>query len=258
VRKVHPTERLFSNSDLVKFAQTILQLRPILSQLLLLAALQNCLFGQDKSSDLAATFGQRVSSLFSRPTKGSPLQAQFEEKYFRKIPQAKESRQSMLGRAYRDVEGRIRKDFEHQVSLNLTVKASVIYDPTTNIVYALDHASRTVTKTKFPGVPTDRLLISPTETPLDIYATVNQVGRDDLGEREVEGFVCHGHRLQIRSKASAAQYTVELWISNLINEVLWERKTNDVEEDMFRLFNIERTQPANTLFSVPSDYREVN
>jgi hypothetical protein len=198
------------------------QLRRFLNYLVLFVASQNCLFGQEKSSDLADSFGYQATKLLSRPTRAAPLQAQFEEKYFEKIQHADTPQLMIVGRAYRDAEGRVRKDFEHQVFSNPTVRVSVIFDPTTNIVYALDHDAKTVHKGEFPGKSAEKMFTSPAETPLDIYPAEHQLKRKDLGEREIEGFICHGYQLEIRVGNHTNRY--EIWISSQLNEVLWKKK----------------------------------
>jgi hypothetical protein len=99
-------------------------------------------------------------------------------------------------------------------------------------------------------------VFSPAETPLDIYAVKDQLKREDLGERQIEGFSCHGYQLEMRVGNHTNRY--EIWISSQLNEVLWEKKVSGDKEDIFRLFNINRTDPAETLFVIPPDYKKVN
>src|SRR5262245_31070314 len=98
----------------------------------------------------------------------------------------------ITGRAYRDAKGRVRKDVEHQEFLNPTARVSIIFDPTTNIVYALDHDSKRVDKSEFPGKSDEKMFTSPAETP----PAQDKLKREDLGKTYFEYSTLIGPTLQ--------------------------------------------------------------
>ncbi len=77
------------------------------------------------------------------------------------------------------------------------------------------------------------------------------MGGYELGEKRIEGLPCRGFRNE------AAYSITEIWYSNELQEILVQKTTTELEEKVTRLFNIHRTDPDSSLFSISEDYLNV-
>lgn len=67
----------------------------------------------------------------------------------------------------------------------------------------------------------------------------------------IEGLTCYGVRNQFPGGDS-----IEYWLSPDLKEILVEKRRNGPEEKLFRIFDIHLVEPEESLFVVPSDFRE--
>jgi hypothetical protein len=161
----------------------------------------------------------------------------------------------------RDSEGRTRR--EHRPASG-SVSVVFIQDPAAGVVYVLDPQGHSARKIAMAMGEADS---SPAETKKFASATEN--GRKDgsnirsegLGIQIIEGFVVHGTRLT-RTLASgvvgnerALEIVSEAWYSDELQTVVMNKTLDPrVGETVYRLTEIQRAEPARTLFEVPEDY----
>jgi hypothetical protein len=72
-----------------------------------------------------------------------------------------------------------------------------------------------------------------------------------IGKQMIEGFVCHGYRID-QPEGSVIEY----WISEELSDVLLAKSRSTKEEITLKLFSIRRDEPDGSLFTVPMDYED--
>lgn len=151
-------------------------------------------------------------------------------------------------RVYRDREGRTRREMLDEegrirsISISDPVaKASYTLDPKTKIAYTAGGNIVTMMRTPAPDDPNSKT--------------------DDLGQQNIEGVMATGKRTttvipagQI-GNAQEIRIVSEQWLSDDL-QVLVMTKHSDPRsgENVYRLRNILRAEPDQTLFTVPPDY----
>jgi hypothetical protein len=190
------------------------------------------------------TFGPRVIDL-PQHIKDKPFAARFEEKHSSTgLGTSPLFQQFLEGVVYRDSAGRLRHEFIVEVAPSITQSVALIRDPITEMMYSLDIRSKTVTRVPFSILEkTDAVPTAGPPLPM-------QHIQDDLGQRQIEGLSCHGYVVN-----DPRGFVAEVWISDELSEIVFERKTSQAEESL--LFQIRRGEPESPLFEVPNDFTEV-
>ena len=157
---------------------------------------------------------------------------------------------------YRDAEGRTRR--EQTLSAIGPFAAAgeprtVVYiqDPVAGAQFVLDPAEHTARKMRsWSGPPPEH------RQPSSL-----QVKTESLGTQTIEGVEAEGTRTTLTIPAGqigndrAIDIVSERWYSSALQEVVLSRHTDPrMGEHTYRLTNINRTEPARTLFDVPADY----
>ncbi|MCI0624260.1 MAG: hypothetical protein L0387_21885 [Acidobacteria bacterium] len=202
------------------------------------------------AGELAREFSQRFTGLLSYPIQRKPLQAQFEEKYFKNAPGGQVALPAISGEVYRDQDGRIRKNYRRQIAREPVLNGALIHDPNLEIAHTLDTDANTFLSARFPSLPGESAKgkIFPPHYPPE------RPNRENLGDRQLEGLTCRGVR-----RFEREDVLVEVWVAHELNsEVIRETKTKGDEQITYRLFNIRRVEPDASLFSVTSGYTDPN
>jgi hypothetical protein len=189
-------------------------------------------------------------------------------------------RQTGSLRLYRDTEGRTRREQSLNSVGGLASNANLppvvfINDPVAGVNYALSPSSRTGTRSAaggrgFGGQAGNRAGRSapPPKGPgmgrRMRAADGNQqnVKTEPLGSKTIEGVVAEGTRTTVITPAGQMgneqplQTVLESWYSpDLQTTVLSKRSDPRTGETVTRYTNINRAEPARSLFEVPADYK---
>lgn len=190
-----------------------------------------------------------ASIIISAGVRGKPFEAQIEDIIYQKSAsaEAQASQQVLTGRVYRDAYGRIRKDLHLRLAREILTPITFIYDPLEQIIRVLNAHSKTVSKQAVV-----RSLGAPGIEPPEFQAQAAYVpGGYELGEKIIEGLLCRGFMNGV------ADSITEIWYSNELQEILVQKMSSKLEEKVTRLFNIHRTDPDSSLFSISEDYLNV-
>jgi hypothetical protein len=171
---------------------------------------------------------------------------------------------------YRDSQGRTRREMTLGVVGPFAVTgepAQLIFinDPVAGVRYALDQRDQTARKIARPPQKEDRLAPRPLRQDNHETApekTPSEVKTELLGKQIIEGVEAEGARSVITIPEGAIgndrpiEIISERWYSPDLQTVVLS-KHNDPRfgETVYRLTNINRSEPAQTLFEVPADYK---
>lgn len=177
--------------------------------------------------------------------KNKPFQAKYEKVVLRRSPDGQTSQRVKLGVLYRDSGGRTRREERADSGINREEFSStaIVNDPATRELFFLDISSKTVLRSLLSDDPES----DQQQESLDDAASNNTA----LGEQMIEGFVCHGYRVN-QPQGGAVEY----WMSEELMDVLLAKSVGTEEESTLRLFNIRSDEPDSNLFTVPADYRD--
>lgn len=193
-----------------------------------------------------------------RPVKGAPYSAQFVTESTQTLGDGTRISRKSNGAVYRSAEGRTRRETTLAAVGPIAVEGEpvqmvFINDPIARQHYALDVNRRTVRKLPLP----DRPPAPPGPGP----EGEENVKTESLGKRTIEGVEAEGTRTTITIPAGrvgndrALEIVSERWYSpELQVVVLSSHKDPFAGENVYRLTNITRTEPAAALFEVPADY----
>lgn len=197
-----------------------------------------------------------------RPVKGVPYSAQFVSESTRTLSNGTRISRNSTGAVYRDTAGRTRREMTLGAVGPIVVEDGpkqmvFINDWVARVHYALDVASRTARKLPLRDVPEG--------VPAPIYAGPDDLPKiEELGKRMVEGVEAEGVRSTVTVPAGRVgndrplEFVSERWYSpELQLVVLSIHKDPYVGDNTYRLTNINRAEPAASLFEVPADYKVV-
>lgn len=179
---------------------------------------------------------------------GRPFQARYQQISTRKTADGQASQEILSGAVFRDNDGRIRKELRLPGAPDEVIQIVLLADPANESIHVLDLQSKTFLKERFPAA----LKETRHELPFATKEDLSEEDGEALGERELEGLICHGHRSHLGDDV------VEFWYSDDLREVLLEKRTSRDEENTLRLFEIHRVEPDSELFSIPAGYSPVN
>jgi len=184
----------------------------------------------------AAVFDHR--SIIATPIKANrPFSGRFEDvRLDRKLNQVSRER----GAIYVDRRGRVRQDVEGQ--------PSYIIDPVASLVFFVDPASNKLLG-KVPLMPTAPESASQQACAATVSNEAEiRVRREELGQKEVEGFVCEGFRYTVQGRHESV---TETWLALELEMVLLEKRWTPSEEVEHRLFQVKTSDPDPLLFVLP-------
>ncbi len=171
---------------------------------------------------------------------------------------------STTGATYRDSDGRTRR--EETLGAVGTFAATgdarqrtFIHDPVAGVQYVLDATTRTAEKMKAhtgppPGAPGNHVSSAAKERP--------DVKTESLGTQTIEGVQAEGTRRTFTipvgkfGNDQPIQIVSESWYSPELQTIVQSKHSDPriLGEHTYRLTNINRSEPAKSLFEVPADY----
>ena len=213
----------------------------------------------------------------AKVVKGAPYSAVTSTEMTQLLSDGNQISHKMKSNIYRDSQGRTRREenfegFSHLV-INGSQPHSVVFisDPVSGSDYVLEPENKIARK--IPSLPPDGIV---TNTVFGMGGTVRvsagpgvpmpaesrfQTATESLGQQTIEGVVADGKRTTTTIPAGAmgnqrplSTVTEEWFSSELQAIVLSTTKDARMGETTYRLTNIQRVEPAATLFTVPADY----
>ena len=259
---------------------------------LIAAALPILVFGalaQDNTAKQVTVFVRSESAVMGPAVKGAPYSAEEVTESTQVLADGTRIHNQSKTTAYRDGEGRIRRDGPDQIT---------IWDPVAGVSYFLDPQAQTARKVpvgivtataKQAGTVTvttsntmsktteklaaekmqiDRLAMPNGLSSVTVYtrrATGAAGNKESLGTQTMEGVNAEGTRTTSAIEAGAVgndrpiQVVSERWYSpDLQTAVMTRHNDPRTGEEIFRLTNIHRAEPGADLFQVPAGYQMVD
>ncbi|HYM22439.1 MAG TPA: hypothetical protein VEU08_04510 [Vicinamibacterales bacterium] len=228
----------------------------------------------------------RTSTVFvrtpleSKTVKGAPYSAEFSNDFVQTLADGNRIVHHSTGRVYRDAEGRVRREEDHP---NGAPSVSIT-DPVAGVSYSLNSETHIASKTPaFAGAVIMNKLeelkttiqvrtgdgweagaAGTVEPKTFFYMRSNDEEKhsaETLPSRVIEGVLADGKRTTTTIPAGAIgnerelTIVVEEWTSpDLQVLVLTQHKDPRSGDSTYRLTNVNRAEPAASLFEVPSDY----
>jgi hypothetical protein len=169
---------------------------------------------------------------------------------------------------YRDSEGRMRREVTLDrvgpfATADEPAQLIFIDDPVAGVQYVLDQRSHTARKMAAPPRDGPTRRPPPERAPARAPDKVFEEGKNEsLGRQVIEGVEANGVRSVITipegriGNDRPIEIVSERWDSPELQTVVLS-KHNDPRfgESVYRLTNINRAEPAQTLFEVPADYK---
>lgn len=196
-----------------------------------------------------------------RPVKGVPYSAQFVSESTRTLGDGTRITRGSTGAVYRDAVGRTRREMQIDSVGPVAVEGGpkqvvFINDWVARVHYVLEVGSRTARKLPLHDTPKG--------IPQPIRDVQEDVKIEELGKRTVEGLEVEGVRSTVTVPTGRVgndrplEFVSERWYSpELQIVVLSIHKDPYVGDNVYRLTNINRAEPAATLFEVPVDYNVI-
>ena len=231
--------------------------------------------------DKAQLEGKLKAAIEMRTTAGAPYSAEAITDFQQTLPDGNRIVRKSIVRIYRDSEGRVRR--ENVRTDGTTVESITIVDPVAETSVILDaHGKAERLRMVMPdgGRPAPALeerkkaeqamirrkiesrdLPSSSAPRIPRSALHENVSREDLGQRTIEGVSARGTRTTTTIPAGAIgneqpiRIVSEEWFSPDL-QVLVLTKHNDPRsgETTYTLSNIVRAEPDRSLFEIPADY----
>jgi hypothetical protein len=180
--------------------------------------------------------------------KNRPFQAQYEKMLVRKLATGQTSQQIKTGMLYRDTSGRTRREefSDSEIPHDKFSGTAIVSDAAKQELYFLDVGSKTFLRSQSSGAIEE----ATDEEVSDLLKDAASKGTV-IGKQIIEGFVCHGYRID-QPEGSVIEY----WISEELSDVLLAKSESTKEEIILRLFSIRRVEPDSSLFTAPIDYQD--
>jgi hypothetical protein len=200
-----------------------------------------------------------------RLVKGAPYSAQFVTESTQTLGDGTRITRKSNGVVYRNTEGRTRREQTLGALGPIAVEGEppqivFINDPVGGAHYVLDARNHTARKLPFRDAPP-----APAQSvPSDFNDKGDPVKTESLGKRAIEGIEAEGTRSTITIPAGKIgndrplEIISERWYSPELQVVVLSTHHDPFAGDnVYRLTNINRDEPALTLFQVPADYAVV-
>ncbi|HUJ41026.1 MAG TPA: hypothetical protein VLW54_10795 [Candidatus Acidoferrales bacterium] len=203
-------------------------------------------------------FGRFEMGLIGKTVAGAPYSAQIVTQHTQTLGDGTHVSVQSSGAVYRDSAGRVRREMSLPGLGMLTgsdsaPRAVFISDPVAGYHYVLHADSQSA----------DRMPLPPAFNGKEHFRQRDndQVVKESLGTQMIEGVQAEGTRITKTIPVGAIgndkpiQIVTERWYSpDLQVVVLFKHSDPRFGESSMRLTNISRTQPAASLFAVPSNY----
>jgi len=207
-----------------------------------------------------------------RVVKNAPYSADLTTESTQTLPDGNHIRRTITTRAYRDSEGRTRREQSLRTLGGLASNANLpqvvfIDDPVAGVNYALNPDNHTASRSTW-NRPSGRgehggraSAEMPSRVPRSDAANANSK-TESLGRQTMEGLAADGTRTtwtipagQIGNEQPIVVVT-ETWYSpDLKMPILSKRSDPRTGETTTRMSNITRAEPAHSLFEVPADFK---
>jgi hypothetical protein len=200
-----------------------------------------------------------------RLVKGAPYSAQFVTESTQTLGDGTRITRKSNGIVYRNIEGRTRREQTLGAIGPIAIEGEppqivFINDPVGGVHYVLDARKHTARKLPFRDAPP-----APAQTqPSEFNEAGDPVKTEALGKRTIEGVEAEGTRSTITIPAGMVgndrplEIISERWYSAELQVVILSSHHDPFAGDnIYRLVNINRDEPALTLFQVPADYAVV-
>lgn len=185
---------------------------------------------------------------------GLPFKAQFETTQITRNAGNPALERKASGAIYRDSAGRVRKEFHEGGTDPHALELVIITDFGARTAIALDVNSKTATRFVDMGPPPGH------EVPMKgwAYSGLWSLGSSPEG-RIIEGVACKkAQPVQPPLAPTEENKTAgEIWVSEEIKYSVLEHIIEEGREHTWRLFDIHRVEPSETLFAVPDGYTEI-
>jgi len=205
-------------------------------------------------------FGRFEMGLMGKTVTGAPYSAQVVIQRSETLSDGTHITQQSTGAVYRDSAGRVRREMSMSALGSLTgsaqaLRAVFINDPVAGYHYVVHTDKQTVDRVPMPpaGASKDRGARLPRNG--------EQVVKEALGTQMMEGVEAEGTRITKTipvgaiGNDKAIQIVTERWYSSSLQTVVLVKHSDPwMGESTMRLTNISRTEPAASLFAVPSNY----
>ena len=206
-------------------------------------------------------------------TKGAPYSAVAVSESVQMLGDGNRIRQTTTSTVYRDSAGRTRREV---MKKDGTLQSIVISDPSTGINYTLDPQNRTAMKSEFGGmmkkvaveqeearrrIELENKLATMKSSQDAALLVKKKQPAESLGRQMVEGVEAEGTRTTITIPAGQIgndlpiNIVSEQWHSPELQLLVMTRHSDPrTGETTYRLTNINRAEPDQSLFEVPPDY----
>jgi hypothetical protein len=208
------------------------------------------------------TFLSADARFDNKVVKGAPYSAQATAEFVQTLANGVRISRKNTATFYRDSEGRTRRDVKlsgigpFPLAGN-EVNIIFINDPVTGESYSLDTQERIARRMKMPPRPNP-----PQQEGIKGPPEADAGKTESLGKKTIEGIEVEGTRTtwtipvgQIGND-QPIDVIAETWFSKELQIVVMSKHSDPrFGENIYRLTNINRTEPQRSLFTVPNDYR---
>ena len=216
---------------------------------------------------------------YSKPVKGAPYSAETTTETTQVLTDGNHIYRKILGRVYRDSEGRTRRENTVPGIASLTVEGEAprfvsIFDPVTGVRYMLDQHEKVARKTLMhSGERLRGNFPKPIGGPASAQSRTESLGKaegglalaqpqiESLGKQSFDGIEAEGTRTTVTIPAGKIGNELpivivsERWYSADLQAVVMSRQHDPrLGETVFRLTNIRREEQPVSLFEVPPGY----
>ena len=241
------------------------------------------------AADVAAPGGARFlgaeAGMPGRVVKGAPYSADIVTETAQTLSDGNHIRQSSTAKIYRDTEGRTRREQSLNTLGGLAPSSNLpqvvfINDPVAGFNYALNPQNRTATKSAWAR-PGRGVAAQSSSQPMARLrqqsanggaagagrwgrgaAARQDIKTESLGRQTIEGVPADGTRTTMTIAAGQMgneqpiQIVTERWYSADLQTVVLSKRTDPrMGETVSKLANVSRSEPPNSLFEPPADYK---
>ena len=203
-------------------------------------------------------FGRFEMGLMGKTVTGAPYSAQIVSQRSQTLGDGTHVNQQSTGAVYRDSAGRVRQEMSMTALTSLTgsgQRAVFINDPVAGFHYVVHEETKTVDRMPLPSASVVK------KGGGRGRGDGAQVTTESLGTQVIEGVNTEGTRTTKTIPAGtfgndkAIQIVTERWYSQDLQVVVMVKHSDPwMGDSTMRLTNISRTEPAATMFAVPSNF----
>jgi hypothetical protein len=203
-----------------------------------------------------------------RTVKGAPYSAQATSEHTQTLSNGTRISRKSTAQVYRDSEGRTRHEeaapaFGPFAASSESPQMIFINDPVARVQYSLNPREMTATRMRFSGDRNPPYQLPPSPGRMSSSGRPDSRGKqEDLGKQMIEGVEAEGTRFTFTIPTGQIgndrpiEIVSERWFSPALQIVLLSKHSDPrFGESVYRLTNINRDEPATSLFEVPADYK---